>query len=46
MIMAASKEGPSLYVDQFERKVYTVDHAKSEIVHSEDVAIDLPETVQ
>jgi len=34
--MSCCKVSPSRYIDQVNKKVYTVDHLKGEIINSED----------
>ena len=44
--MASSKVGAGRYADQLNKKVYTVDHLKREIVGEEEVDPELAEPVE
>jgi hypothetical protein len=44
--MSVCRVGPSRYIDQHSKKIYTVDHLKREIVGTEDTAVELIESVE
>jgi len=45
MVMGCSKVGHGRYIDQFNKKIHTVDHLKGEIITSEHTEIELVEQV-
>lgn len=44
--MAVSKVEPGKYLDQVNKKIYTVDHVKAEIVAVEDAIVELVDSVE
>jgi hypothetical protein len=34
MLSAVSRVGDNKYIDQYAKKIYTVDHLKNEIIHT------------
>jgi hypothetical protein len=44
--MACSKIAPNRYLDQFNKKIYSVDHLAGEIVSTEDANLELIDTVE
>lgn len=45
-LMAVSKVEPGRYLDQANKKIYTVDHVKAEIVAVEDATVELVDSVE
>jgi hypothetical protein len=44
-VMACSKLAPGRYLDQANKKIYTVDHVKGEVVGVEETTVDLVDSV-
>ena len=44
--MSCSKVGAGRYIDQNNKKIYTVDHFKGEIIAEEDTTVELVESVE
>lgn len=45
-LMTCSRVAPNKYLDQFHKKIYTVDHLKGEIIAAEDTTVDLVDSVE
>jgi hypothetical protein len=45
-VMSCSKVGAGRYIDQNNKKIYTVDHFKGEIIAEEDTTVELVESVE
>lgn len=44
--MAVSKVEPGKYLDQVNKKIYTVDHVKGDIAAVEDATVELVDSVE
>jgi len=44
--MACSKIAPARYLDQLNKKIYTVDHLNGEILSTEETTLELIESVE
>lgn len=44
--MNCSKIEPGRYLDQANKKIYTVDHLKAELIAAEDTTVDLVDSVE